>query len=175
MAARENRTPCGRGNPQPLSVRRLLRGYVLGPRGYNLGYIYDVAVRETRQRYPPVAGALVCLGGYDLFVPAERITDWQPEAVYLHGLPPLHTRIDRDDVVLLKAELLGRWFDAPDHPGRVRARDFLLNRSRQRWELTTIDTRRRFTRLRQLQPDKLIDWATVGHTLAGRAPTPGEQ
>lgn len=169
MAARGNSAPRGRDNPQSMLALRLPRSYVLGPRGSNLGYLCDLAVRRNQHRYPPAAGVLVCLGGYDVFVPAQRVTSWQPEVVYLHGLPPLHARIDRDTVVLLKTELLGRWLTAPGHPGR----DFLLNRSRQRWELTRIDTRRPFARLRQLQPDKLIDWATVNHAPARHAPTAG--
>lgn len=127
-----------------LSLSRLLRRAVVGAREQKLGQLSDVIVKLRGAEYPAVTGLVADLGGRRVFVPAERVTDWDTEKVVLASAKvDLREFERRDGEVLLRSDILGhRLIDIP-RARLVRAFDLELAHTADGWVLAGVDTRKR--------------------------------
>ena len=127
-----------------LSLSRLLRRAVVGAHEQKLGQLSDVIVTLRGAEYPLVTGLVADLAGRRVFVPAERVTDWDTDQVVLASAKvDLREFERRDGEVLLRADILGhRLIDIP-RARLVRAYDLELARTADGWVLAGVDTRKR--------------------------------
>jgi CBS domain-containing protein len=131
-------TPPGR----TLSLARLLRRAVVGAGNQKLGKLSDVIVRLRGADYPAVTGLVAELGGRRVFLPAELVSDWDTDQLWLGSARVDLRRFERrDGEVLLRADILGhRLIDIPG-ARLVRAYDLELARTADGWVLSGVDTR----------------------------------
>jgi CBS domain-containing protein len=137
--------PPGPGVPsweRTLSLSKLLGRAVIGARGQKLGgRLSDVIVRLRGGDYPLVTGLVADLGGRGVFVPAEMVTDWETEQIWLSTAQvDLRAFERREGEVLLRADILGhRLIDIP-RARLVRAYDLELAHTPSGWVLAGVDT-----------------------------------
>lgn len=137
------RVDCQAGVPATtLSLSQLLSRAVVGARGQKLRRLSDVIVQLRGTDYPLVTGLVADLGGRGVFVPADKVTDWDTEQVTLAS-----ARVDlreferRPGEVLLHEDILShRLIDIP-RARLVRAYDRQLVDPGQGWFLSGVDTR----------------------------------
>jgi CBS domain-containing protein len=128
---------------QTLSLSQLLRRAVVGTRGQKLGgRVVDVIVRLRGSDYPLVTGLVAELGGQQVFLPADMVTQWDTDQLSL-STPRVDLRAfqRREGEVLLRADILGhRLIDIP-RARLVRAYDLELAHTPAGWVLASVDTR----------------------------------
>jgi CBS domain-containing protein len=131
-----------------LRLSRLLKRPVADSSGESIGRLADVIVRLRGTDYPLVAGMVVAVGGRDIFVPIEQVSDFAGDPLRLStkrlSLRPFERR---DGEVLLRADVLGHRLIDVRSARLVRAADLELARDGQEWVLAGVDTRRRPRRL----------------------------
>ncbi|TWV53930.1 magnesium transporter [Streptomyces misionensis] len=162
-------------------LAQLLRRPVVGGDGEVVGKLVDVIVRLRGHDYPLVTGLVVRVGGREVFLPAEQVTDLDRDKITLASPRVDLRRFERrEGEVLLRADVLGhRVIDVADVE-LVRAYDIELEQRLDQWVLTCLDTRRppRLRRLlggRTARPD-WRDWKCfeplIGHARSARARGP---
>ena len=136
------------GGRAVLRLSRLLKRPVADRSGESLGRLADVIVRLRGTDYPLVTGMVAAVGGREVFVPIEQVSDFDADPLRLSS-----ARLDlrhferRDGEVLLRADVLGHRLIDVENARLVRAADLVLARDGDEWVLAGVDTRRRPRRL----------------------------
>jgi CBS domain-containing protein len=135
-------------NDPTLRLSRLLKRPVADSSGESIGRLADVIVRLRGTDYPLVTGIVVAVGGRDIFVPVEQVSDFAGDPLRLStnrlSLRPFERR---EGEVLLRADVLGHRLIDVQNARLVRAADLELARDRQERVLAGVGTRRRPRRL----------------------------
>jgi CBS domain-containing protein len=131
-----------------LRLSRLLNRPVADRAGDSLGRLADVIVRLRGGDYPLVTGLVAAVGGREVFVPAEQVSDLEADPLRLSSAKLDLRRFERrDGEVLLRADVLGHRLIDVANARLVRAADLELARDGGGWVLAGVDTRRRPRRL----------------------------
>jgi hypothetical protein len=136
------------GSQPRLWLSALLKRPVADRGGESLGRLADVIVRLRGADYPLVTGLVAAVGGREVFVPAEQISDLEADPLRL-----LSARLDlrrferREGEVLLRADVLGHRLIDVANARLIRAADLELAWEGGGWALAGVDTRRRPRRL----------------------------
>ena len=150
------------GNGATLRLSRLLKRPVADSSGESIGRLADVIVRLRGTDYPLVTGMVVAVGGRDIFVPVEQVSDFAGDPLRLStsrlSLRPFDRR---EGEVLLRVVVLGHRLIDVQNARLVRAADLELARDGQEWVLAGVDTRRRPRRLFGLLAPQSQDDAAV--------------
>ena len=149
-----------------LRLSRLLKRPLADRTGESLGRLADVIVRLRGSDYPLVTGLVAAVGGREVFVPAEQVSDLEADPLRLSSAKLDLRRFERrDGEVLLRADVLGHRLIDVANARLVRAADLELARDEGGWALAGVDTRRRPRRLfgllgPQAEPDdvQFRDW-----------------
>lgn len=137
--------------------------------GERIGRIEDLVVRLGAP-HPPVVGAVVRLGGRDLFVPIRKIGGLGERRVEFTG-----NRVDlrrferRPGELLLGRDLLARHLINMVGGRLIRANEIELARADGTWEVIGVDPSGRGVRRRILhghlgsakEPERVVDWASI--------------
>jgi sporulation protein YlmC with PRC-barrel domain len=136
------------GHRETLQLSGLLRRPVADRTGESLGRLKDVIVRLRGADYPQVTGLVAAVGGREVFVPAEQVSDLGADPLRLSSAKLDLRRFERrDGEVLLRADVLGHRLIDVANARLVRAADLELARDNGGWALAGVDTRRRPRRL----------------------------
>ncbi|MCW2896811.1 MAG: MgtE intracellular region [Actinomycetia bacterium] len=131
-----------------LRLSRLLKRPIADRTGESLGRLADVIVRLRGSDYPLVTGLVAAVGGREVFVPAEQVSDLEADPLRLSSAKLDLRRFERrDGEVLLRADVLGHRLIDVANARLVRAADLELARDEGGWALAGVDTRRRPRRL----------------------------
>jgi CBS domain-containing protein len=131
-----------------LRLSRLLKRPLADRTGESLGRLADVIVRLRGSDYPLVTGLVAAVGGREVFVPAEQVSDLEADPLRLTSAKLDLRRFERrDGEVLLRADVLGHRLIDVANARLVRAADLELARDEGGWALAGVDTRRRPRRL----------------------------
>lgn len=131
-----------------LRLSRLLRRPLADRSGESLGRLEDVIVRLRGADYPLVTGLVAAVGGRDVFVPAEQISDLEADPLRLSSAKLDLRRFERrDGEVLLRADVLGHRLIDVANARLVRAADLELASDGGGWALAGVDTAHRPRRL----------------------------
>src|SRR6201993_1452453 len=131
-----------------LRLSRLLKRSLADRTGESLGRLSDVIVRLQDPDYPLVTGLVAAVGGRQVFVPAEQVSDMEADPLRLSSAKLDLRRFERrDGEVLLRADVLGHRLIDVANARLVRAADLELARDGGGWALAGVDTRRRPRRL----------------------------
>jgi len=129
-------------------LSRLLKRPVADRGGESLGRLSDVIVRLRGSDYPLVTSVVAAVGGREVFVPIEQVSDLDSDPLRLTS-----ARLDlrhferREGEVLLRADVLGHRLIDVENARLVRAADLELARDGDEWVLAGVDTRRPARRL----------------------------
>jgi MgtE intracellular N domain/CBS domain len=138
--------------------------------GESIGRVQDLIVRLGDRSHPLITGAVVRIGGRDLFVPVNKIADIQNGEVRFSG-----TRVDqrrferRPGELLLAHDLLARHLINLTGVRLVRANEIELANVGGEWEVVGVDPSSRpvLRRLlpgrlgRNIKPGSLLDWESI--------------
>jgi CBS domain-containing protein len=131
-----------------LRLSRLLKRSLADRTGESLGRLSDVIVRLQDPDYPLVTGLVAAVGGRQVFVPAEQVSDMEADPLRLSSAKLDLRRFERrDGEVLLRADVLGHRLIDVANARLVRAADLELARDDGSWVLAGVDTRHRPRRL----------------------------
>ncbi|MBV9445222.1 MAG: magnesium transporter [Streptosporangiaceae bacterium] len=168
-------TPGGRAT---LRLSRLLRRQIADRSGESLGKVADVIVRLRGSDYPLVTGLVAAVGGREVFVPVDQVSDLEADPIRLSSAKlDLRHFERRDGEVLLRADVLGHRLIDVKNARLVRAADLELARDAaaggpgqfntaaggpgqsdaDEWVLAGVDTRRRPRRLFGLLSPEALD------------------
>jgi len=137
--------------------------------GEVLGKVQDLIVR-LGERHPPITGAVVRIGGRDLFVPVDKIASIENGRVRFDGARVDLRRFERRPGELLLAhDLLARHIINMVRVRLVRANEIELADSDGQWRVVAVDPSRRpvLRRLlpgglgRRVRPGSLLDWESI--------------
>ena len=131
-----------------LRLSRLLRRPVADRRGESIGRLADVIVRLRGTDYPLVTGLVAAVGGREIFVPSDQVSNFTGDPLRLSSARLSLRHFERrDGEVLLRADVLGHRLIDVDNARLVRAADLELHRDGPEWVVAGVDTRRRPPRL----------------------------
>ncbi|MHB1822684.1 MAG: magnesium transporter MgtE N-terminal domain-containing protein [Acidimicrobiales bacterium] len=156
----------------------LVGSRLLDPSGEPIGSVDDMVVWLAEGTYPPVTGALVKMGGSEVFVPSGHLGRLHEGSLALSaerdGFDPFQRRPGE---VLLRRDVLGHkliHIGAHNRPRLVRAADIDLTDVDGTWRVAGIDAaRRRWTLHRRSSADEhpfFVDWADL-EPFVGHVPT----
>jgi CBS domain-containing protein len=138
--------------------------------GDRLGRVRDLIVRIGDSPHPPIVGAVVTIGGRDLFVPVRKISAIEPGEVRFDGDRVDLRRFERREGELLLAQDLKARHLINFVGGRlIRANEIELARNNNGWEVVGVDPSTRGV-LRRLLPGRLgqhtdagaiVDWGSI--------------
>ena len=138
--------------------------------GERLGRVRDLIVRIGDSTHPPVVGAVVTMGGRDLFVPVRKIAAMEPGRVRFDGDRVDLRRFERRPGELLLAQDLKARHLINFVGGRlIRANEIELAPTNGGWEVVGVDPSTRGI-LRRLLPGRLghgtgsrtiVDWGSI--------------
>jgi len=171
-------------DPSPPAVRLLhLSDVVNRPlvdeSGDKLGKVRDLIVRLGERPHPPIVGAVVDIGGRDLFVPIEKISAFEGRRVRFRGARVDLRRFERRPGELLLAKDLWARHLINVVGGRlIRANEIELADVDGTWEVVGVDPsgKAALRRLlpgrlgRGIRPGGLVDWASI-EPFVGQVPT----
>jgi len=165
------------GQVRTLHLSELVKRPVTARGGESLGRLSDVVVRLRGSELPLVIGGVTSVGGREVFVPIEQVSDFDGEALTLTSAKlDLRHFERRPGEVLLSADVLGHRLIDVEAAHLVRAADLELEQRGGEWVLTGVDTRRRRRGLGALfgrrepehEPHSFREWARfeplIGHT-----------
>lgn len=153
-----------------LNLSSVLGSRLVGRAGEKIGRVDDLIVRLADRGYPPVTGLKARIGGREVFVPSEQISQIEPEKVQLRGEQVDLGRFERrEGEVLLRQDLLGRRLINVVGARLVRADDIVLGHVEGWWRVVGIDTsfRSLFRRFlphvlrRRSSVRPFLDWESV--------------
>jgi CBS domain-containing protein len=131
-----------------LRLSRLLKRPVADSSGGTIGRLADVIVRLGGSDYPLVTGLVAAVGGREIFVPIDQVSNFDGDPLRLSSARLSLRHFDRrEGEVLLRADVLGHRFIDVENARLVRAADLELARDGEEWVLAGVDTRRRPRRL----------------------------
>jgi hypothetical protein len=140
--------PAATDRQAALRLSRLLKRPVADRTGESLGHLADVIVQLRGADYPLVTGLVAAVGGRDVFVPAEQVSDMEADPLRLSTAKLDLRRFERrDGEVLLRADVLGHRLIDVANARLVRAADLELARDEGGWALAGVGTGRRPRRL----------------------------
>jgi CBS domain-containing protein/sporulation protein YlmC with PRC-barrel domain len=154
-------------NKSTMCLSRLLKRPVADSSGESIGRLADVIVRLRGNDYPLVTGLVVAVGGREIFVPIDQVSDFDSDPLRLSTARLSLRHFDRrEGEVLLRADVLGHRFIDVENARLVRAADLELakndqEKDGQEWVLAGVDTRRRPRRLFGLLAPHTQDDAAV--------------
>ena len=163
-----------------MRLSRLLKRPVADSSGEPIGRLADVIVRLRGADYPLVTGLVAAVGGREIFVPIDQVSNFDGDPLRLSSARLSLRHFDRrEGEVLLRADVLGHRFIDVENARLVRAADLELARDGEEWVLAGVDTRRRPRRLfGLLGPEsrddsaRLRDWHDfewlIGHESSAR-------
>jgi CBS domain-containing protein len=135
--------------------------------GDRLGKVEDLIVRLGESPHPPIVGAVVRIGGRDLFVPIRKIADLGAKRMRFDGRRVDLRRFERrPGELLLARDLLRRHFINMVGGRLIRANEIELANVDGRWEVVGVDPttrtpfRRLFPRSRR-RAETIVDWETI--------------
>jgi CBS domain-containing protein len=129
-------------------LSRLLKRPLADRTGESLGRLADVIVRVGGADYPLVKGLVAAVGGREVFVPAEQVSDLAADPLRLSSARLDLRRFERrDGEVLLRRDVLGHRLIDVANARLVRAADLELAWDGSGWVLAGVDTRHRPRRL----------------------------
>jgi hypothetical protein len=131
------------GEVRTLHLSELLKRPITGHNGESLGRLSDVIVRLRGSELPLVIGGVVNVGGREVFVPLEQVSDFDGESLKLTSAKIDLRRFERrPGEVLLRADVLGHRLIDVEAARLVKAADLELEERDGEWVLTGVDTRR---------------------------------
>ena len=138
-----------------LRLSRLLKRPVAGHTGEPIGRVSDIIVRLRGTDYPLVTGLVVAVGGREVFVPIDQVSDFESDPLRLSSARLDLRHFERQEgEVLLRADVLGHRLIDVQNVRLVRAADLELAKDVKgagevggEWVLAGVDTRRRPRRL----------------------------
>ena len=164
-----------------LRLSEMLGRSLVNRGGESIGRLSDVIARLRGRDYPVVTGLVASVGGRDVYVPIEQVSNFDGDVLRLTS-----ARLDlrgferRPGEVLLKRDVLGHRLIDVETARLVRAADVELERRDSDRVVVGVDTRRRPPRLlRALHvgtsrapdaggPERFRDWKAfeplIGHT-----------
>ena len=135
-------------NKTTLRLSRLLKRPVADSSSESIGRLADVIVRLRGADYPLVTGLVAAVGGREIFVPIEQVSNFDSDPLRLSSARLSLRHFDRrEGEVLLRADVLGHRFIDVENARLVRAADLELAKDGEEWVLAGVDTRRRPRRL----------------------------
>lgn len=138
--------------------------------GDRLGRVEDLIIRLGDSPHPPIVGAVVRIGGRDLFVPISRIAGFDPGRVRFEGERVDLRRFERRPGELLLARDLRARHLINLMGGRlITANEIELAKVAGVWEVVGVDPSSRPVLRRLLpaglrhsvSPGAMVDWATI--------------
>jgi sporulation protein YlmC with PRC-barrel domain len=127
-----------------LRLSALLRRPLVDKSGESLGRLSDVIVRLRGDDYPVVTGLVASVGGREVYVPVEQVSNFDGEVLHLTSAKlDLRHFERRPGEVLLKADVLGHRLINVETAHLVRAADLELVQRDGEWVLVGVDTHRR--------------------------------
>ncbi len=155
---------------ETLNLTGVIRCPLVDHAGDKIGRVQDIIVRLGERTHPPVVGAVVKIGGRDLFVPISKITNMVSGRVIFDG-----TRVDlrlferRPGELLLAKDLLARHIINVVGGRIMRANEIGLAQVNGIWEVVGVEpsSRSAFRRLlpsslrRRIKPGAFVDWASI--------------
>ena len=160
-----------------LHLSELLRRPITDNTGDSLGRLSDVVVRLRGPELPLVIGGVVSVGGREVFVPIEQVSEFDGQALRLTSAQlDLRQFERREGEVLLRADVLGHRLIDVEAARLIKAADLELEEHHGEWVLTGVDTRRRRGGLGALfgrgeaesDPHQFREWSRfeplIGHT-----------
>jgi CBS domain-containing protein len=162
-----------------LMLRSILHAPVMDPQGERLGRIVDTVCRFSDTGYPRVKGLVIELGGRNLFVPMDMITELRPGEAKLQGQTLDQRAFERrEGEVLLAEDVLGRRMIDVTKARLITAENLALAHVGDAWRLAGVDPGRPglfnglFNRTGSgNQPHAaLVDWADI-EPFVGHVPT----
>jgi CBS domain-containing protein len=164
-----------------LHLSSLAGSPLLDSSGERLGRVADVIARlDSGDELPPVTGLKARIGGRELFVPADRLAQLEPNAARTSTTKLNLAQFERrTGEVLLRTDLLGRSLINVATARLVRARDVELKRDGDTWRVAGIDSSRgagirRFLpwglRRRESDHPEFVPW-TQTEPFVGHVPT----
>jgi sporulation protein YlmC with PRC-barrel domain len=160
-----------------LHLSELLKRPITDNSGDSLGRLSDVVVRLRGPELPLVIGGVVSVGGREVFVPLEQVSEFDGESLRLNSpkldLTPFERR---EGEVLLRADVLGHRLIDVEAARLIKAADLELEERNGEWVLTGVDIRRRRGGLSALfgrggedsDPHQFREWSRfeplIGHT-----------
>ena len=131
------------GSVRTIHLSELLKRPITGHNGESLGHLTDVIVRLRGSELPLVIGGVVNVGGREVFVPLDQVSDFDGEALKLSSAKIDLRRFERrPGEVLLRADVLGHRLIDVEAARLVKAADLELEERDGEWVLTGVDTRR---------------------------------
>jgi len=165
------------GHARTLHLSEVLKRPVTDNSGDSLGRLSDVVVRLRGPELPLVIGGVVSVGGREVFVPIEQVSEFDGEALRLGSAKlDLSSFERREGEVLLRADVLGHRLIDVEAARLIKAADLELEERHGEWVLTGVDTRRRRGWLGALfgrgeaesDPHQFREWSRfeplIGHT-----------
>jgi len=156
--------------PETVHLSDVVKRPLVDQSGDRLGKVEDLIVQLGTRPHPPIVGAVVRIGGRDLFVPIERMADLGDRKVRFDGRQVDLRRFERRaGELLLAKDLLRRNFINLVGGRLIRAREIELAKVGGGWEVVGVDASTR-TALRRLLPvrrphqngsAKVVDWSTI--------------
>ncbi|MBU3064473.1 CBS domain-containing protein [Nocardia sp. NEAU-G5] len=133
-------------SPQQRTIQlsELLKSPVISKSGDDIGRVDDLIVRlPGGDAYPPVTGAVVGMGGREVFVSSDHIHEFGADRLVLsRNKVDLRGFERREGEVLLRADILGHRLIDVAAAELVRAYDVELDDTGHGWVLARLDTRR---------------------------------
>lgn len=156
--------------PEVLHLSSVLRRPLVDATGDRLGRVQDLIVRLGAASHPPIVGAVVRLGGRELFVPVRKIAVFEPGQVRFDG-----NRLDlrrferRPGELLLARDLRARHLINLVGGRIITAHEIELAKIDGEWEVVGVDpsTRPSLRRLLpgglrdRVKPGGLVDWESI--------------
>jgi MgtE intracellular N domain/CBS domain len=165
------------GQARTLHLSELLRRPLTDTGGESIGRLSDVIVRLRGPELPLVIGGVASVGGREVFVPLEQVSEFDGEALRLTSAKlDLRSFERREGEVLLRQDVLGHRLIDVEAARLIKAADLELEERNGEWVLTGVDTRRRRGWLSALfgrggaesDPHQFREWARfeplIGHT-----------
>ena len=165
------------GQARTLHLSELLRRPLTDTGGESIGRLSDVIVRRRGPELPLVIGGVASVGGWEVFVPLEQVSEFDGEALRLTSAQlDLRSFERREGEVLLRADVLGHRLIDVEAARLIKAADLELEERNGEWVLTGVDTRRRRGWLSALlgrgggesDPHQFREWSRfeplIGHT-----------
>jgi MgtE intracellular N domain/CBS domain len=165
------------GQARTLHLSELLRRPLTDTGGEAIGRLSDVVVRLRGRELPLVIGGVASVGGREVFVPLEQVSEFDGEALRLTSAKlDLRSFERREGEVLLRADVLGHRLIDVEAARLIKAADLELEERNGEWVLTGVDTRRNRGWLSALfgrggaesDPHQFREWSRfeplIGHT-----------
>jgi CBS domain-containing protein len=131
------------GSVRTIHLSEVLKRPITDKSGESLGRLADVIVRLRGSELPLVIGGVANVGGRDVFVPLEQVSEFDGEALRLTSAQlDLRQFERRPGEVLLRADVLGHRLIDVEAARLVKAADLELEERNGEWVLTGVDTRR---------------------------------